>query len=356
MDTQKALCCTPRRGNALKRFAFALLKISASLAIVAYLVVKAKNDRAFAELTQQPKDWGMLGLGCAAILASLILTHVRWCYLVRGLELPFRMCDAIRLGFLGCLFSLAPAGVVGGDVLKGVMLVRLVHGHTAKATASVLVDRVIGLYVLFVVASVALLVTGYYRQGHQVYVISLVCLAVTAASTLGLALVFAPGPVGVQLAMFVGRVPRIGPPLERLLVTFRMYHRCLPMLVLTTLMSVAAQVINASGIYLLACGLYDRVVPFATQLVIVPLAVSSSVIPLPLGPFEVVLEFLYSRAGMPFHQGLIVALAYRIATLLIVAIGMVYYLGSRDQVAASLSDAESLDGLALSAENGSRAA
>lgn len=333
-----------------------MLKIGASLAIIAYLVMKAKNDRAFTELAQQPKNWGMLGLACVAILASLMLTHIRWCYLVRGLELPFRMRDAIRLGFLGCLFNLAPAGVVGGDLLKGVMLVRLVNGHKAKATASVLVDRVIGLYVLFVVASVALLVTGFYRQGHQVYLISMACLAVTAVGTVGLAIVFAPGPVGVQLATLARRVPRIGVALERLLVTLRMYHRCLPMLFLTTLMSVGAQVLNALGIYLLACGLYDRVVPFATQLVIVPLAVSSSVIPLPLGPFEVVLEFLYSRAGMPVHQGLIVALAYRIATLLIVAIGMLYYLASRDQVAAGLSDAETLDAFALSAENGSRAA
>jgi uncharacterized protein (TIRG00374 family) len=340
----------------LKRLALVLLKIGASLAIIAYLLAKARNDRAFAELAQQPKNWGLLGLACVAFMAALLLTHIRWCYLVRGLELPFRMRDAFRLGFLGCFFNMAPAGIVGGDVLKGVMLVRLLQGHKTKATASVLVDRVIGLYVLFVVASVALLATGFFRQGHQVYLISLACLALTAIGTVGLAVVFAPGPVGVRLVSLAARVPRVGAALERLLVTLRMYHRCMPMLTLTTLMSVGVHVLNAWGVYLIACGLYDRVVPFATQLVLVPLAMSTSAIPLPLGPFEVVLEFLYSRSGMPLHQGLIVALAYRLATLLVAVVGMLYYLASRDQTPAAVSDAESLDALGLSAENSSRAA
>ena len=340
----------------MKRLALALVKIGLSLSIVAYLVVKAKNDQAFAELAEQPKNWGLLALAYAALVAAVLVTHVRWCYLVRGLELPFRMRDAFRLGFLGYLFNLAPAGIVGGDLLKGVMLVRQLNGHKAKATASVLVDRVIGLYVLFVVASVAILATGYYRQGEQVYVISMVCLGLTVAGGVGLLVVFAPGPIGVRIATLAGRLPRVGPPLERLLITLRMYHRCLPMLALTTLMSVGVHVLNTLGLYLLACGLYDHVLPFSTQLVVVPLASSTSVIPLPLGPFEVVLEYLYSRSGMPLHQGLIVALAFRIATLLLAVIGMIYYFASRDQVAAGLSQSEPLDAFALSAENSGHAA
>jgi glycosyltransferase 2 family protein len=337
----------------LKRLAFAVVKIGLSLAIVAYLIVKAKNDRAFAELAEQPKNWGLLGLACAAFLAALLVTHVRWCYLVRGLDLPFRMRDAFRLGFLGYLFNLAPAGIVGGDLLKGVMLVRQLNGHRAKATASVLVDRVIGLYVLFLVASVAILATGYYRQ---VVAISVACLAVTVAGGVLLMAVFAPGPVGVRIATLAGQLPRIGRPLEQLLITLRLYHRCLPMLAVTAIMTVAVHLLNPLGLYLIGCGLYDRVLPFSTQVVVVSLAASTSVIPLPLGPFEVVLEFLYCRSGMPLHQGLIVALAFRIATLLLAVIGMVYYVASRDQVAGGLSVAEPLDAFALSTENSSHAA
>ena len=81
-----------------------------------------------------------------------------------ALDVPCRFADAIRISFWGFLFNLAPLGIVGGDVVKAVMLDHEHRGHRAKAVASVLVDRVIGLYVLFLVASAAILLTGFWRM------------------------------------------------------------------------------------------------------------------------------------------------------------------------------------------------
>ena len=58
-----------------------------------------------------------------------------------------------------------------------------------------------------------------------------------------------------------------------------------------------------------------------------------------MGPFEVVLDFLYGRFGLP-HQGLIVALGYRIISVVIAFVGVCYYLGSRQEVAAVMHDEE----------------
>ena len=88
---------------------------------------------------------------------AVLLTFVRWWYLVRALAIPLRFSDSIRIGFWGYLFNFLPLGIVGGDVVKTVMLDHEYPRNRAKALASVLVDRVIGLYVLFVVASVAIL-------------------------------------------------------------------------------------------------------------------------------------------------------------------------------------------------------
>ena len=52
----------------------------------------------------------------------MLLTFIRWYYLVRALDLPFTLREALRLGFLGYLFNLMPMGIVGGDLLKAVML------------------------------------------------------------------------------------------------------------------------------------------------------------------------------------------------------------------------------------------
>ena len=77
--------------------------------------------------------------------------------------MPFRFRDAIRISFWGYLLNMAPLGIVGGDVVKAVMLDHEYPHYRAKALASVLFDRVVGLYLLFVVASVALLMTGFWR-------------------------------------------------------------------------------------------------------------------------------------------------------------------------------------------------
>jgi glycosyltransferase 2 family protein len=342
----------------LKRLIIATVKIVASLAIVAFLVTKAKNDQAFAELWQQPKDWARLGAALMAFGSAVMLTHIRWYYLVRGLELPLGIKDAFRLGFLGYLFNLAPTGVVGGDLLKGVMLVRHVNGHKAKATASVLVDRLVGLYMLFVVASVAMLVSGFTSTSPQVRFVCWSCVVVTAVGGVGLMLLFTPGVIGPRTTSQVARIPRIGPPLGHLLAALRLYHHRLPMLFVTTLMSAGVHLLFTLGIYLTATALYDRVAPLGTQLVLAPLAASTGALPLPMGPFEAVLEFLYSHSGMPLHQGLIVALAYRIASVLIAAVGMAYYFSSRAEIEQDLESVESepLDGFQLVPENSSQAA
>ena len=100
--------------------------------------------------------------GCCTV--ATVLTFIRWWFLIRALGVPCRFRDSIRISFWGYLFNLAPLGIVGGDLVKAVMLDHEHRGYRAKAVASVFADRVIGLYVLFLVATAAILLTGYYWQ------------------------------------------------------------------------------------------------------------------------------------------------------------------------------------------------
>ena len=68
-------------------------------------------------------------------------------------------------------------------------------------------------------------------------------------------------------------------------------------------------------------------------------------IPVPLVPFQLVLDFLYTHvpvAGPPIivGQGLVVALVYRLITLLIAALGAFDYLGNRREMAEVIHEAE----------------
>ncbi|MBN1395308.1 MAG: flippase-like domain-containing protein [Pirellulales bacterium] len=334
----------------MKRLLITLLKIAVSAAILGYLVWDATHGEekanAFANLVDQPKHWGILAAAWAACAAAVLLTFIRWWYLVRALEIPCRFSDAIRIGFWGYLFNLAPLGIVGGDLVKAVMLDHEQPNHRAKALASVLVDRVIGLYILFIVASAAILLTGFWRiEAADIDDICWVTFGLTAVGALGLGFVMGPERWVGPAVRAVGRIPRAGPPLESLINAVRMYNRRPRVLILATAMTVGVHGLFAVGCYLIACGLPGNHPTMAQHFVIMPLSAAVQVIPVPVGPTEFALDYFYANipvagAAIAQGQGLVVSLVYRLISVLIAALGAFYYFGNRREIAEVIHEAE----------------
>ncbi len=344
----------------MKKILIMLLKVSLSAAIMGYLIYDAvwgkKNGNVFTNLVDQPKQWDALAGAFACCTTAVLITFVRWWYLVRALDVPCRLSDAIRIGLWGFLFNLAPLGIVGGDLVKTVMLSHAQPKCRAKALASVLVDRIIGLYVLFIVASVAILLTGFWHIETtpiletryftlDIYEICLLMFGVTIASTIGLFIIMGPDMTNGRVTQMIGRIPRIGPPLESLVLAVRMFNSKPIVLTISSIMSVGVHCLFAVGCYLIACGLPGNHLTLSDHFVVMPLSAAMQVIPLPIGPTEAVLEYLYTHvpvAGVPIAagQGLIVALVYRLITVLIAVLGVLFYFGSRREMAQAIHEAE----------------
>jgi len=333
----------------LRRILVNLLKIGISVAIVGYLLWRAQadNPKVFRELWDQPKEWDYLALACLLCGLATTTTFVRWGFLVRALGIPFSLKDSLRLGFVGNLFNLAPMGIAGGDLLRVVMLAWERPGNRAKALASVVVARLIGLYMVFVVASVAILLTSFGRI--PVPQLQAVCKAthlVTLSGAAGIALLLLPTSAESRLGRAVSRLPKIGRQLKSLIEAVHMYRRKPLVLAGTALMSVAVHLLFAAGVCCVARGLFATVHSLGNHFVMMPLSAAVGVIPLPMGPFEWVLENLYRATPLPdgtllpAGQGLVVALGYRVITLLIAAIGMCYYLAGRREVSEVLHEEE----------------
>src|SRR4051812_4742038 len=75
-----------------------------------------KNRVQMREVLGRQLDLRFFALGFAIYMTAMLLTFFRWFVLVRALELPFRLRDAIRLGFIGNFFNLVIPGAVGGDL------------------------------------------------------------------------------------------------------------------------------------------------------------------------------------------------------------------------------------------------
>ena len=334
----------------MKKTLVVLLKVSISLGILAYLVFDATRERedgtnVFLSMVEQPKRWDLLAAAWVCSSIAVLITFVRWCYLVRALGVSLSMRDALRIGFLGYLFNLAPMGIVGGDVLKAVMLGRERPGYRARAVASVVVDRIIGLYVLFVVASAGILLTGFWRlEIREVQVICQAVLLLTVVGTVGIGVLMIPTVTAGRWTAAVARLPRIGRVLGGLIEAMQMYRRNPGVLLGACLMTVGVHCLFTFAVYLIACGLPGNVLSLGTHFVVYPISSVASTLPLPAGPFEAVLEFLYTHVpagfAIPKGQGLVVALVFRLMGILLAAAGFCYYLSCRGEVAAVMHEAE----------------
>lgn len=331
----------------VKKFLLFTIKVGLPIAILVYLFWDASRNHAFEDLRQQSKNWPLLGLALASCTFAVVLTLIRWYYLVRALDIPFTMRGALRFGFLGYLFNMAPMGIVGGDLLKAYMLARHHPSEKTAAVATVFVDRVIGLYTLFVVASVAIVMTGFAdSQNDGIRWICKVTHLITILGTVAMIGLLMPDLSHGGSTRLLAKTPVIGRILEKIALAVAMYRRRWPVVVASALMSVAVHSSFTLGIFLICSALYESVPSLAIHFVISPLSAATQVIPLPAGPLEGGLNWLYSQVPsmsgetIVLGQGLVIALTYRIISVVIAAIGVGSYLANREEVREILHEVE----------------
>lgn len=336
----------------MRRHLATLLKIAISLGIIAYLVYDIKRYDAnkegdvFSNLLNQSKQWGYLAMAVGFCFSAVLLTMIRWHFLVRALEIPTKMKNSFRIAFVGYFFNLAPLGIAGGDLVRIVLLAGKHKNIKAKSVASVVLDRAIGLYMLFIVASVAIFLTGFYHSENTTIV--KVCETTWIATVVGgivIAILMIPAVTEGRFAQSLGRLPGVGSAMSSLLEAVRMYRRRPGILLLASVLTIGVHSCFAIGVYMIARGLPGFDHTLGTHMVIMPLSASTGAVPLPMGPFEMVLEYFYVNIPLAVGtiatgQGFVVALGYRVITVLIASVGAICYFSSRREVARALNEAK----------------
>ncbi len=346
-----------------KKAVVMVLKLGLAVGLLAYLVYQAQGHQRLDSLRKQPKDWSLLLGAGGCFLVAVLLTFVRWYALIRTLGLPVRLGDAMRLGFLGYAFNFVSLGNVGGDFLKAVFIAQRHPGQRTEAVATVVVDRLVGLYALFLLASGAILMAGFDRQATSTP-LTMICrttLWSTALCTVALVVLLAvrvgAGPAGQRLSRlpWVGRLPWIESTLARLLSAAAIYRRNLWVLVAATIGSLCVHSLFAVGIYLIARGLPGAAPTLIEHFLITPVSMVVGAVPITpsgLGTFEAALEYMYRFVGNgdsgpvasgSVVSGVIVGLGYRLITVLIAMVGVCFYFARRGEVDHALHDAESTE-------------
>jgi uncharacterized protein (TIRG00374 family) len=189
----------------------------------------------------------------------------------------------------------------------------------------------IGLYAVFLVASLCLMRGRMYAVTPAMWAISQVIFCATAVGGIAVMLVLIPGFTNGRFSQWLASLPKVGSVLERMISAVRMYREQRLMLAGTLILSMLVHLLMSASIFSLANGLFGAAPTLLDHLIIVPLSCVAGALPLTpagLGSFELAMEELYRMvpaAGSAAVSGILIAHANRLTTISIAAIGVVFF-------------------------------
>ncbi len=279
------------------------------------------------------------------VISSILVTFVRWHLLLRTLHIPIRLRDTMRLGFLGQLMNFISLGQVGGDVVKAFFIAKEHKERRAAAISSILVDRACGLYGLLIVASSALLISGVSAISPAIATIAKATYLLTAAGTIGCVIILTPAIAKSTWVLRLTEIPRFGTRFQRLLDAIQLFRDNRITLLAIGVLSLLVHILSAMGVYFAATGLYAETPSMADMFVANPIASVFAALPISpggLGTYELAMDYMYNHLSPPSEQGrgIVVASCFRIATIMVAMIGVVFYWTHHREVAKALREAE----------------
>jgi hypothetical protein len=356
----------PRSLGRLRKAAGTALKYGLGPGLLAWIVWQswspADGSPGLGDSLQRPVHGLPLVLAGLLGLVATLVSFVRWFVLVRAQDLPFRLADALRLGFVGLFWNTLIPGSVGGDVVKATFIARQQDRRTV-AVATVLIDRLVGLCGL--VWLVALLggacwAGGWLQRlaatpeaGAALQAIVAGAALLAAGSLLAwLLLGLLPARRAEALAGRLATVPKVGSPLAELWRAVCLYRRRGRSVGLALFLALAGHVGAVLLFFFAAATLcpVGELPSLGAHFLLVPLGTAAQAgFPAPdgLGGAELAFGALYVEAGSTLANGMLGALVERGVNWTLALVGYVVYLRLRPALRAARQTGEEAPGQPL---------
>jgi uncharacterized protein (TIRG00374 family) len=310
-----------------------LLKIAFAAGVIYWMAHSGKLNfhvvgHAFAT------EWPMALVLIATLYLQIAIISWRWNVLNGALGFGINYREAFSLSMIGLMFTVVIPGSVGGDVIKAYYVGTRVPKRRAHAFTTILMDRFLGLLSLLTLG--ALGVVWNYRiilTNKVMTTIATVVVLAFAGGVLSLffAVVFS-SKVTALVRRFEGRLPLVAHAVKccEALEAFRAKPL---VLVVGVLMSLPSHLIACLGMHIAMGMVGAPEMPLERFLLIVPLGLISTVIPLTPGGVGIGQGtfFLLCEALMP-GTGVAASNAFTVYQTLQVAVnlsGFVNYLSHR---------------------------
>jgi uncharacterized protein (TIRG00374 family) len=321
------------------------LAINATLVLVAFgllgWVIYDKRGKIH-DVFSRSLDGRLFLLAFAIYMTGLLITYVRWYFLVRVIEPRFRLRDAMLLGFIGNVFNLVIPGAVGGDLIKAAYLVRMRINKT-QAIASMVLDRILGMLGLFLLAGVSGAIAWPMATPPVRRLILVVWIFLTAGF-LGLTVVFGQALTRRYPGLLHGH-GRVALILNELRSMSETYRRRLDVVAGALVMAAMNHSLNILAFYTMSRMMFATALPsLGRHFLIVPLTLFTTAVPLPFGALgfsEGVSEQLFKLVGQP--EGALAMMGFRVVMYAGALVSVCVYLVNLRQVRALTDTAEHLE-------------
>ena len=280
-----------------------------------------------AELKNRKILWGAFAVALGVRGLSLMATFSRWRMLVRGIGIPFSFREAFRLGMLGEGCNLMGPGAVGGDLVKAALLAKNHPSRIASVMATAFLDRVLGLWALFVLGALATLSPTGTKLGPELQWTVWALWGGAAAGLIGISLMFVPKFTHSRLMHWLTTWKFVGRIVKELMDSIELYQGKPQVVMGAAGLGLIGHFGFLSVFYFCAVALHHgQVIPgFVDHVVGLPLP-------------EALSAAVPSPGGVGALEGAVAWLGYRLTALITGAIGVVYYLTSRGEIGKAVHD------------------
>jgi uncharacterized protein (TIRG00374 family) len=297
------------------------IKVSIAFALLYWLYRQGVLDfTVLLALTIDARFVGASVIACGLVAGALILISLRLVLVLRLQGISLSPGRSIGLTMIGALFGFVLPGLIAGDAVKVMYLLRGSEGRKSKAVAAVIADRLIGMYGLFIlgsIASVAAWAGGWIQE--EMYPILLIAplLTFTGAVILAVFIMLDYGS-GTLSHRVISWLPRI---VRNLMFALTDYSKHGASIFQTMGISVLSHGLIVLAFFVMAMLIHDPL-KLAQHLTLDPLAMVLNIVPLTpggLGLTEGAFAYLFQHAGSP--NGAIIALLGRLMQYLVFSIG-----------------------------------
>ncbi len=321
-------------------------QVALGLGILGYLLWSNRVD--LSKLLEQPKRWSCLAVALVFCATAIVTTFVRWYLLVWAQGLPFRLHDALRIGFIGYMFNQVIPGAVSGDLVKAVLLAREQQRRTV-AISTVAIDRIVGLYAMSLVAALAAMLFWQDVQSNPTLrTLGTWVAAVAGVGTVGMVVLFTPLVYRASWTRSFERLPLVGGVVRELLATMQVYLGKRVVVVVAVAMSLVVHTCLILSLYFTASALGPW--PLRVHAVVAPMGLAVNAIPITpggIGLGEGAMQKLFEIAGQHGATALGMMLSYRVINWLLALGGVPYLIMSIGETRRALAEAQAAQAAAV---------